>query len=154
MILDSVENFLKYAHKNQNSILAYDFIMNDRKNPMPPGRYALDGDRCFATVQTYDTGFASEKDYEAHRVYADVQYIAEGEEQMFWAPSETLENTVPYSSEKDVAFFTGNDENSRSFAVRAGEFAVFYPQDAHKPGCCVDGKPAAVRKIVIKIMLD
>ena len=50
--------------------------------------------------------------------------------------------------------FTGNDENSRSFAVRAGEFAVFYPQDAHEPGGCVDGKPAAVRKIVIKIMLD
>ncbi len=153
MILDSIENFMKYAHKNQNTILAYDFIMNDRKNPLPPGRYELDGDRCFALVQTYDTDFASEKDFEAHRNYADIQYMSDGNEQMLWAPVAALESTVPYAPEKDIAFFAG-DEGVRSFSVRAGEFAVFYPQDAHKPGCCVDDKPAAVRKIVIKIMLD
>ncbi len=154
MILDRVENFLNYAHKNQNSILAYDFIMNDRKNPVAPGRYELDGDRCYALVQTYETAPADEKDYEAHRVYADVQYMASGEEQMFWAPVGALTNTVPHSDERDVAFFTGGADAARSFTVRAGEFAVFYPQDAHKPGCAVNDTPAGVRKIVIKILLD
>lgn len=154
MILDRVENFLKYAHKNQNSILAYDFIMNDQKNPNPPGRYDLDGDRCYAMVQTYDTAPAAEKDYEAHRLYADVQYIADGEEQMFWAPVGSLTNTVPFADGRDAAFYTGGEDSARCFTVRAGEFAVFYPQDAHKPGCAVNDTPAGVRKIVIKILLD
>ena len=44
------------------------------------GRYDIEGDRVFALVQSYTTVPASEKKYESHRLYADIQFIAAGAE--------------------------------------------------------------------------
>ena len=35
--------------------------------------------------------------------------------------------------------------------VPAGSFTIFFPEDGHIPGCAVDDKPAAVRKVVVKV---
>ena len=151
MILDNITNFLKYARSSESSLLAYDFIMNFKKKELPVGRYELDGDRCYALVQEYETAPESEKDFESHRRYIDLQYIIEGCEEMYWQQTNSLEEKIPYNEEADVAFYSG--AVSCRFQVRADEFVVFYPQDGHKPGCCVQF-PDKVRKIVIKMLID
>lgn len=151
MILDNINNFLKYARSSESSLLAYDFIMNFKKKELPVGRYELDGDRCYALVQEYETAPESEKDFESHRRYIDLQYIIEGCEEMYWQQTNSLEEKIPYNEEADVAFYSGSV--SCRFQVRADEFVVFYPQDGHKPGCCVQF-PDKVRKIVIKMLID
>ena len=35
-----------------------------------------------------------------------------------------------------------------------GCYAVFFPNDVHRPGVCVDGKPLDYRKVVVKVSLD
>lgn len=152
MILDGINHFLKYARKNENSLLAYDFIMNYQKNPLPCGRYDLDGERCFALVQTYETVPEVQKDFESHERYIDLQYVIEGAEKMLWSQRELLSIKTPLDKAKDVEFYSGG-ENACAVVVRAGEFAVFYPQEAHKPGCCVT-TPETVRKIVIKMLME
>ena len=151
MILDNINNFLKYARSSESSLLAYDFIMNFKKKELPVGRYELDGDRCYALVQEYETAPESEKDFESHRCYIDLQYIIEGCEEMYWQQTNSLEEKIPYNEETDAAFYSGSV--SCRFQVRADEFVVFYPQDGHKPGCCVQF-PEKVRKIVIKMLID
>ena len=151
MILDNINNFLKYARSSESSLLAYDFIMNFKKKELPVGRYELDGDRCYALVQEYETAPESEKDFESHRRYIDLQYIIEGCEEMYWQQTNSLEEKIPYNEEADVAFYSGSV--SCRFQVRADEFVVFYPQDGHNPGCCVQF-PEKVRKIVIKMLID
>ncbi len=151
MILDNINNFLKYARSSESSLLAYDFIMNFKKKELPVGRYELDGDRCYALVQEYETAPESEKDFESHRRYIDLQYIIEGCEEMYGQQTNSLEEKIPYNEEADVAFYSG--AVSCRFQVRADEFVVFYPQDGHKPGCCVQF-PEKVRKIVIKMLID
>lgn len=151
MILDNINNFLKYARSSESSLLAYDFIMNFKKKELPVGRYELDGDRCYALVQEYETAPELEKDFESHRRYIDLQYIIEGCEEMYWQQTNSLEEKIPYNEEADVAFYSG--AVSCRFQVRADEFVVFYPQDGHKPGCCVQF-PDKVRKIVIKMLID
>lgn len=156
MILDSVNHFLKYACQNGNSLLAYDFIMNYKKNPLPPGRYEIDGTKCYALVQTYTTAPETEKSFETHRRYIDLQCIVEGCEQMLWAQPESLTCTTPYTPQQDVAFYADAENGAAQptrLQVHAGEFVLFYPQDAHKPGCCVDA-PAQVTKIVVKMLLE
>lgn len=37
---------------------------------------------------------------------------------------------------------------------RRGCYAVFFPNDAHRPGVCVDGKPLDYRKVVVKVSVD
>ncbi|MFR5795436.1 MAG: YhcH/YjgK/YiaL family protein [Christensenellales bacterium] len=42
------------------------------------------------------------------------------------------------------------------FFIHATEgcYAVFFPNDAHRPGVCVDGKPLDYRKVVVKVSVD
>ena len=51
--------------------------------------------------------------------------------------------------EDDVYFF---DAEGDPFVVHTGQFAVFTPQDAHRPGMAVDG-PAPIKKVVVKLAL-
>jgi YhcH/YjgK/YiaL family protein len=114
------------------------------------GRIALDGDRVFALVQSYATTPASERLFEAHRSHADLQFVASGEEAIYYSPLGRLRENAPYSSVKDVALFDG--ENDMPLVMPPGFFAILLPQDGHKP-CCVWKVPRAVKKVVVKIHL-
>lgn len=117
----------------------------------PDGKIPLEGDTLFALPQRYETTPATERRFEAHRRYIDIQYILEGEEVIEHAPIEWLpEVTEPYSDERDVMFFRDPVACSRTL-LRAGEFAVYFPADGHKPCCQVGPTPSHVRKIVMKI---
>ena len=52
--------------------------------------------------------------------------------------------------EKDVMFL---DAEGEEFLVKAGYFAVFPPEDAHRPGMCAH-KPEPIRKAVVKVLWD
>ena len=114
------------------------------------GRVSLDGDNLFALVQSYQTAAASTKMFESHRIYADIQYVVSGEEVIYTAPLDRLQVTTPYGSANDAALYSGPDD--APLRLRAGDFAVLYPQDGHKP-CCLWNAPAAVKKVVIKVRL-
>jgi len=118
---------------------------------IPDGRYELEGDRLFALVQSYSTVPAAEKRFEAHRCYLDIQYLVAGTEIIGHAALETLSTNEAFNLGKDIGFF---DEPALSTPVllRAGDFAILYPNDGHKPGCAA-GDPAPVRKIVLKVAL-
>ena len=113
------------------------------------GRHDIDGDEVFALVSTYDTGPATEKRFETHRVYVDLQYVAAGTERILHAPAEGLAVETPYDEAKDIAFYA-EPKASSSLLLRAGDLAVFHPADAHKPGCMAGGRDP-VRKVVVKV---
>lgn len=115
----------------------------------PDGRYPIVGERVFALVQRYETGPSTEKRFEAHRHHLDVQFVASGAERILHAPLAGLEEVEPYSEESDVVFFR-DPPFSSSILVHAGEFAIFAPGDAHKPGCMAGGRDP-VCKVVVKI---
>lgn len=117
----------------------------------PDGKVILDRDQLFALPQRYDTSPAATRRFEAHRRYIDIQFILTGEEVIEHAPIEWLpEVTEPYSNDRDVMFFRDPAACSRTL-LRAGDFAIYFPADGHKPCCQAGHQPAAVRKVVIKI---
>ena len=115
------------------------------------GRHDVDGDDVFALVSTYHTGPATEKRFETHRVYLDLQYVAAGTERILHAPADGLAVETPYDEAKDIAFYA-EPKASSSLLLRAGDLAVFHPADAHKPGCMAGGRDE-VRKVVVKVRL-
>jgi YhcH/YjgK/YiaL family protein len=115
------------------------------------GRHDVDGDEVFALVSTYHTGPATEKRFETHRVYLDLQYVAAGSERILHAPAATLAVEVPYDEAQDIAFHA-EPKASSSLLLRAGDLAVFHPADAHKPGCMAGGRDE-VRKVVVKVRI-
>ncbi len=116
---------------------------------MPDGRYEIDGSDVFALVQSYDTSEPAEKRYESHRDYIDIQYVAAGSEVIYYAPVDRLHPLTDYHAEKDCQLYADPAE-ATPLQLTAGSFALFYPQDAHKPGC-VTGTASRIKKVVIKV---
>ena len=117
----------------------------------PDGRLPIIGDDVFALVSSYETGPATEKRFESHRTYLDLQYVARGAERILHTPTAGLEVETPYDAANDIVFYA-EPKVSSSLLVREGDLAVFHPGDGHKPGCMAGGKHA-VKKVVVKVRL-
>jgi len=70
---------------------------------------------------------------------------------MGYAPAMVLKPQGPYDVERDVQFYQGAAD---LLLMQQGMFAVMLPSDAHMPGVAVDGQPAAVKKIVVKVAVS
>ena len=147
MIVGNIKDRRLYEIAHPLFSQAFDFIQKYLEEPKPVGKYEILGDALFAMVQEYDS--KTEAKMEVHDKYIDLQFIVFGEEKMLWAPREELAVITPFPDGKDTEIL---EEGSRpaTLILRAGEFAIFYPTDAHKPGLAVDA-PAPVKKIVLKI---
>ena len=128
------------------------WLQANQANPDLPARVEIDGKAIYAMVQEYETATAGAlMKCEAHRAYLDIQYIATGEEMMGWAALDTLQNSTAYNPDKDVLFGEVAAAALTPVQVRAGQAAIFFPEDAHAPKLAV-GAPCAVRKIVVKVL--
>jgi YhcH/YjgK/YiaL family protein len=148
MITDTLELCHRYAGLHPRFAAAFEFL---KKLPadQPLGRFDLNGDNCFALVQSYTTKPVAQGTFESHERYIDIQFIQSGQETLLWAPRATLKITQPYNGEKDVAFYALPARTTPVNLV-AGEFAIFFPEDGHAPGIEY-GNAETVRKVVIKI---
>ena len=147
MIYDHIKNAAFYRGLNARFAQAFDYLAQFNAGTAD-GRVSLDGDNLFALVQSYQTADAASKLFESHRVYADIQFLASGEEVIYTSPLDRLEVTTPYNPTNDAALYRGTDDTP--LRLRVGDFAVLWPQDGHKP-CCSAARPAAVKKVVIKV---
>jgi biofilm protein TabA len=149
MILDSLSLWRRYAPLHPRLALGFTFLEH-----LPPdaalGRHDVDGDAVYALVQRYQTRPVAETRLEAHRRYIDIQYLLTGQEVIHWTPLEALaEATQPYDSVTDVAFYA-SVADMVPLLLRAGRFAILFPDDAHAPSCAW-GDPAEVLKVVVKV---
>ena len=119
---------------------------------LPDGRVEIDGDAAYALVQSY-TSFP-ERDVltlEGHRRYIDVQYVAAGEEIIYWGFIDQIkEITMPFDASQDAWLGTLPIDAAVPLVLPSGFLAVLYPTDAHAPRFAVDA-PGAVKKIVCKV---
>jgi YhcH/YjgK/YiaL family protein len=118
---------------------------------MTDGKYEIDGDEVFALVQSYDTVERTEKRFESHRDYLDIQYVAEGREQILCSAVRALRPLTDYDKEKDFTLYA-DPEEPIILHLQEGDFAVFYPQDGHKPGCAA-GASSRIKKVVVKVRI-
>lgn len=119
------------------------------------GRYELDGDRWIAQVFSRETGPKEEKLPEVHRRYIELQFMAEGREYIGYYPdcggSRVREDRL---KEKDTLYYEEDPGASEiMLPMEAGCYAVFFPEDVHRPFCQM-GEAQVVKRIVIKIDVD
>ena len=149
MILDSLVNHPLYHALGPRVRAGFEWLAAYRGAEL--GRYPVQGEDVLAIVQAYETAPPSEKRWETHVHHLDIQYIVSGHERILHAPVGALEIKTAYNDVKDVTFYH-EPPASTSLLLGPGEFAVFHPSDAHKPGCIADGSER-VEKVVIKIRL-
>ncbi len=150
MIIDTLDNAAVYESLGPGFAEAFAYLRNGRAGTDAIGRHALDGDDLFVNVEEYTTKPRDQGRWEAHRRYADVQYVVSGCERMGYAVIDGMAVEQAYDAETDVGFFTGEGVMLR---VAAGVFTVFMPQDVHMPQIACDN-PAPVRKVVVKVLVN
>ena len=150
MIIDKIENAADYGGISDRLMAGFDFLLNNRLEKFPDGKHSIDGNRIFAILSTYVTKKETENLFEAHRKYIDIQYIISGREIIYWSLIENLTSNGEYSEQDDIIFLEG--ENITGLPMMKNSFSVFFPQDAHKPGC-ISGKPEKVKKVVVKVRI-
>ena len=111
----------------------------------------IDGERVFALHQAYMTRDPADVPYEAHRRYVDIQCLLKGREYIRVRSIGGLLESVPYDTEKDIAFFSPAE--GINLLLGEGRAAILGPADLHAPGLMV-GAPELVVKVVIKIEVE
>ncbi len=149
MIIDKLSNAKLYDGVHPRLKKGLDFLLENDLDSLAVGTYQVEEDKVFVMIQEYETKLAEQCRFEAHYRYADIQYVIQGAEKMGY--TNIAETKVEEADkDKDLMFLeaTGDD-----LVVKEGYFAVFTPQDAHRPGMCVK-TPQFIRKAVVKVLWD
>ncbi len=149
MIADKITNIKNYPLFKKYGDLICSFIEKDKNENLKDGRYDLDGDRLFASVQTYESKDLSEGMIEAHELYCDLQYIVKGEEYIYYSSLEELDLIEDRRPGADIVFYNGKGVKSRTHLTE-GMFGFYFPTDGHMPGIAVN-ETMSMKKIVFKI---
>ena len=148
MILDTLNQAEKYFCLSPRIKMGLEYLQKTDFSQVQDGTYELDGRDVFVAVMSYNS---KEKGrFEAHEQYIDIQYIIEGNgEIMGYAPVTELGEMTEARTEKDIYFYDNAAEGIK-LTVKKGMFAIFMPQDGHKPSCMLT-VPEPIRKAVVKV---
>ena len=132
---------------------ALDFLRTTDFTALEPGVVEIDGRNIFAQVLDLTTQTWDENRPEVHRRYLDIQFLAWGEEKIGVA-IDTGNNEISESllEQRDIIFYHGS-ENESFIEMTPGTYAIFFPQDVHRPAC-IKNKASAIRKIVVKVAIS
>ncbi len=142
---------LQYRKNPEAWNTAFKFLAENDLDTLETGRYELQGENLFVNVDEYVTRNEEDTRYEAHRKYADIQYLVVGSERMGLLPLQKTVVTEPYDSEKDIMFLEADEDNYR--LADQQRFFIFFPDDAHRPGLKAD-ENIPIRKVVVKVRIN
>jgi YhcH/YjgK/YiaL family protein len=148
MIMDLLSRWEKYHWLDKRFEESFRFL-EKLTSETPEGRTEIDGENIFCMVQSYETRDHEGQRFEAHRQYADIQVVLDGEESILWAPVDTLTLSQPYKF--DIEFYDLTPAPTE-LVMTPSVFCVLFPQDAHAP-CLQHGTPSKVRKAVVKVRI-
>lgn len=152
MIHDDLANHPRYHGLHPRFSAAFAWLTDTRNHALPDGRFHVDGENLFAIIEGGISRPATEKRFESHRRYLDIQLNLEGGEIMEWCPTRLLRVEDDFQPDNDICFYHQPAALQLALPVRPMQFAVFLQTDAHKPCCHLLGNAAPFRKIVMKVL--
>ena len=153
MIVDKIENAHLYYGIGENFKKGFEYLKNTDLINLKNGKYEIDGEKIFVSVQDYITKPEPQGKYEAHKKYADIQFIIKGEEKLGWDNISDFSPNTCYDEENDIVFLDKQNSSNQFIQASKDYFVVFFPEDVHMP-CITFEKPSYVKKAVVKIQLD
>lgn len=149
MITGHIDN-TEASHYPPAIARAIAYLASQDLKSLAAGRYQDNETGWQVQVLDLQTASVQENYPEAHRRHIDVQYLVAGSE-LIGVASQPVSAAIhqPYDENRDIIFYQHVPDETWIRMV-PGTFAVFFPQDIHRPNCAPD-LPAAIRKVVVKI---
>ncbi len=154
MIFDTIENGSTENFLKDSSALkeALNWIRSLGQDP-EEGTHYLRGEEMYGMIQSYETKDRSDRLWESHRKYVDLQYCLSGGEVIDWEKIEKLTPDGDYMADKDAILYQKTETPSVSLIMQPGRYALLFPEDGHRPGV-IDGAHPGTKKVVVKIALN
>ena len=115
----------------------------------PDGSYPVSGEELFINVMSYETKPRNGGMFEAHRLYADIPMMIEGEVEIgFSTLPDSLKIREPYKYDYELYDMTDPYVSER---IGGDRLCIILPDEPHAPGIAPDGCPRTVRKMVAKV---
>ncbi len=153
MILGFLDNLSpnKYLSAMPQSNKIIGIIEKTDFTKMDDGTIKIDDEGLYYILTTYNTSNnIEEKPSEAHRKFIDLQYILYGEGKIGYADYGSPKMLYKeYDGGNDVELFSRIEDES-FFVLKKGMYAVFFPEDVHRPGLS-NKEVRGVRKVIFKI---
>lgn len=152
MIFDQLEHIGRYKGLGRGLDVALDFLKNWASSMDEAKEYEL-GQGVTARCAVYTPVPPAEGVTEAHRKYIDVMLMKEGGELIGYKPVGALQNiTKEYDGQAD-ALLAKEAEGVTLLPFNKGQFAVWFPQDAHMPGVS-DDTTQVVKRVIVKVPVE
>ena len=149
MIIDSIKNAERYYALTPRIKQAFDWLATVNVNTLATGRNEIDGDNLCVNVQDVELKPRYDAALEVHNKYIDIQVMYGHKEEYGWAERCNCRRpNGEFDEERDVLFFS--DEPQMFYTLNEGQFAIFFPEDAHAPMLGV----GQVRKLIFKLKIE
>ena len=146
MIIDLLSNSRLYRGLHPRIDRAFEYLHRADLAALALGDHEIDGENIYARALTYTTRLPEDCQWEAHRLYIDLQVMVEGAERIAYAPVSSM-TPGEYDEARDFLHLSGTGD---PVTLPSGSFMLLWPTDAHMPGLAAD-QPAPVNKVVVKI---
>ncbi len=150
--VNQTEMAIRYYRNPKRWEKAFAFLAEQNLESLDTGRHELEGSDLYVMVNEYIPKEVDSLKFEAHRNYADIQYVASGKEKISIIPIDETIIVKPYDEEKDVMFLSAIEPKDR--IATPEKFFVFFPDDAHRPSARIANDSTKVKKIVVKVRLE
>ncbi len=152
MIFSSIKNLSENDFGQKYMACAAEFLATHNLDELPLGKTEIDGDNVFVNIMEFEPALPGEKDYEAHKIYADIHVVISGTESIAVAPLEQCVLKGEFNADADFGAYTNPGEETW-VTLHAGDFLVTPPSDAHKPGCTLEKSGSKLKKAVMKVRI-
>ena len=146
MITDTITNAARYAALHPDFADAVRLLQTLDFAALPDGQVPCANPNIRLFVGSEPMRGKAKAKPEAHLKHIDIQVPLSGTEGYGWAERSRLKNGLGYDEKRDVEFFDCEPESWLD--IHVGEFALFFPNDAHAP---LVGEAETIRKAVFKI---
>lgn len=147
-----LQEFYTQYHKNKAVWdKVYKWFNNTDLLHLAPGEYAIDGKKAFATISEKPLKALANSKFEHHEKHIDIQYVIKGEEKIGVAPFSKARVVVPFSSKKDIGYYTEPKKFSHYYIATPSSIFIFFPKNAHRPSLQTKTSKTD-KKLVIKVI--
>ena len=153
MIIDRLKNAHLYYCLGKRFETGLRFLQDnwDILSEFENGVHEIDDRDVYLFMRRYDTVKLADAKTEAHRKYADIQILKQGNEIFGYQTLSEVGKRIEDYPERDVSYF---DAKPEFFTLKNDLFVIVLPEDAHCPDCALNGVPESVIKAVIKVRVS
>ena len=145
MLVSSMNNYKNILNFFPKLDIVFNYIIKNINDKTLDGKYNITKG-IFAVVQTCQPKSKKEQVLEKHKKYIDLQLVLFGKEKIGWKFFDKKFKVLKkYNIKNDISFYSNKPDTFIN--LKKGEFAIFFPEDAHAPLCC----DKTVKKCIVKI---